>query len=108
MSQKEQEQLKTSIWAAVLRSVSVHSNHVKDIKEIKKNTLTKTLFPTITYKDEEANRFGIALMNILFHLNNAYKTDIKIDYKPRTEFEVFQTMEEIHRYFYEKVLEKLS
>lgn len=102
LNQEQNEKLSSHIWAAILKSVSMHSTTTKDIKEIKKNSEIRELFPSKTNVDEEANRLGISILNVLFHLNAKYGVDEKINYKPRTEYELFQTIEDIHQYFFDK------
>lgn len=90
------------IWAAIVKSFSVHSNTIKSPREIKKNTKITDIFPTVDYQDEQANRFGMSLMNILFYLNRKYNKNEVITYKPRQEFELFKTVQDVFDYFENK------
>lgn len=94
--------LEDYIWAAIIKSFTVHSTTINSPKEIKRDTKIKTIFPTVNNKDEQANRLGMSLLNILFFLNRKYSKNETIDYKPRKEFELFKNVEDVFDYFYNK------
>lgn len=96
------------IWAAILKSFTAHSKHIRHSDEIQKNTRIIDIFPTITKKDEEANRFGMALLNTLFYLNKKFNAQVRVDYKPREEFDRFKTVQDVYDYFYAKYSNKLN
>jgi len=107
LTERENKRLEEIIWAAILKCTYAHAASNPRPNELSFQAKALDFFPThmagkLAYKDEHANRFGLMIMNVFYYLNQRFNTQIRIDYKPREEFKLFQTLGHLFSYFYQK------
>lgn len=88
----EQQELLSEVCVVVANTAAVHTN--KPVDSINFEDSVQVLFDSNVYK------FGHMLLDV----HEVY--DLKLAYEPLTEFDVFSTVSEVIRYFFEQLLEK--
>jgi hypothetical protein len=96
----------SQIWSVIYQSISIHAKGFP-LEKVEFSTKVRDVFPTKTFKDNEANRFGAVIIDCFRLFNLYYGIDLKLDFKPRTEFEIFETFGDLHFYFYLRIKDSI-
>jgi hypothetical protein len=98
------------IWAFIKKGVHYHNNLGIDESEVRIDMKVRDVFPTVNEKDEQANRFAAVMFNTMDAIKEYYDVTLYLDYEARSEFQHFQTLEDVFTYFYGKLtgLDKLA
>jgi hypothetical protein len=99
--QKKQQELANTLFSHISELAKIHSN--QGIQTITPETRILDVFPTVTRKDEQANRFGRVIFESVMYFNQVLGENIELDYEPRTEFDLFETFGDLVQYFFGKI-----
>ncbi|MCC2380919.1 hypothetical protein LKM00_26335 [Bacillus wiedmannii] len=89
------------IWREIKRNVKKYSQKNMAIEDITHLTHVSELFYPET--EEGKNRYGQVFFDTFHFVNELTGKKLKIDYKPRTEFELFPETKDIWIYFINKL-----
>lgn len=97
------DQTANKILVSILTYMEGHNNQGYKKTDIDVDTLIIDVFPTENFEDEQANRFGICLTDLMRWFEVDFGVDMPLDYEVRTEFELFKTVRDVFLYFYGRV-----
>lgn len=103
MIEEQGKDLIRILWYNVRKSIEDCNDQGYTVDNLKLETESIDVFPTKDYTDEQANRFGLAIMNAIFGVNAYFDLKLEIDFPPRKEFELFPTIEDVFVYLYCRV-----
>jgi hypothetical protein len=95
------------IFATLIKIISVHSKSNISEEQVELNQKILDLFPTKTYTDEQANRFGSVIFDMIIFCNKIFAKDIRIDFDPREEYQIFETVNDVYHYFFLRYTEEV-
>lgn len=90
------------IWTIITSEIIKYSKLKIESEDIKPTDKIKTYFPVKNIKDmndEEALLFTQVLIETLDTINYFDKNNLKLDFLPRQEWELFETVGDLFMYF---------
>lgn len=104
----DQKLFEAAIWKPILENLANFNTIGFSKEDFTAEMKTIDIFPSkpveenglLFYVDEQANRFGQALLSCVPFYRIAFNMpNLEVDYQPRTEFENFKTLSDIYEYF---------
>ncbi|EEL84314.1 MULTISPECIES: hypothetical protein [Bacillus cereus group] len=96
-----QQKYGVQIWREIKRNAFKYSQKEIKIEDITHLTHVFELFYTET--QEGKNRYGQVLFDTFNYINELTEKELRIDYKPKTEIEMFPELKDVWIYFINKL-----
>jgi hypothetical protein len=99
----DKELIAKAIWESIKDFVEATNDQGIEAKDVTMDLEAIKIYPTITFEDEQANRYGALFYNLRKLLSEHFETPLYFEGKPRTEFQMYPKIEDVFLHFYEKL-----